>query len=272
MAGFQVVGGGNLILQRGRPAAPVVDVRLVRPTVKPAVRSAEDEIKGALQGKRPVGIVTTKMRREMRELRAQGVSQGVISKKFGVARTTVGRHTNDIPAPEGGWQSGGHKSRASDAMLQRMRRAGFTYAEIGENFGLAEATIWKRLNRPDYSTEQIGKRPPVHFAVKQIVALTGVQAASLRRVPNANCAHDGPQISRARHILFWMLVRRRGYTVYTAGKALGGFHYASVAEAVERADAVLAALNLPHSREMAVLVRALWAADWSSARVARKAA
>lgn len=265
MAGFQTASVGNITVQRGRPATPMVDICLVRPIVIPAPKPA-----GAVQRSkdiRPYTVVTTSMRKEMRARRAAGESKMVIAKALGVTPPTVLRHTRDIQPPEGGWQTGGHRSKVPIEGIHRMRRAGFTWAEIGENFGITASAAWRRVHEPVRTRQTGNSRKPINRVLQRLAYVTGFHQSEIRRERCDDPRRSTADLARARHILFWMLVRHFKMSTPVAAKSTGGFDHTSVIFGVRRVDRVLDHHGICRDQYPVNLIRALWAADW--ARTAR---
>lgn len=266
MAGFQTAAVGNITVQRGRPAAPMVDIRLVRPVIIPHGRVTPPEKRP--DGMRPYTTVTTTMRKEMRERRAAGESKAAIAKALGVTPPTVLRHTRDIAPPEGGWQTGGHHSEVPIEGIKRMRRAGFTWAEIGENYGVSASAAWRRVNEPIRTRATGNSRKPINRVLQRLSRVTGIHQSDIRRERAEDPRRSTADIARARHILFWMLVRRFKMSTPVAAKSTGGFDHTSVIFGVRRVDRVLDDHGICREQYPTTLIKALWSADWA-ARTAR---
>jgi hypothetical protein len=275
MAGFQTMNMPRPVFGNGKPAAPTVDIRLVRPSGHlPPLPSAYPILATppTAIGLRPKSYITTAMVKDMRARRARGESRAKIAKAVGGSEGAVQYHTDDVPPPEGGWSSGGHKSIASFEAIMRMRRAGFTYAEIGENYGLSASAIYYRVNRKRHVVPRTVKEAAIARNLQQVCRVSGLRATDIRRGEDFHAGRRADDIARARHILFWILRRKRMVSLKAAGLALGGFDHSSVHHGVMRVDRVVAALGISADLEMMVLIRALWSADWSVSRAARKAA
>jgi len=259
------------IMHRGPVPMPVVDIALIRPVEAPepvevaAVPPSSGPVAVRDPALRAYTGVTTSMVREMRDRRAAGQSLSVIAKAVGVTDPTVRRYTKDIAPPEGGWSNGGHHTKLPMDAVRRMRRAGFTYKEIGENFSCCPTSIWRLLNQPRRSTA--GRRKPVHRSLEQVSRVTGYTAAQIRKDREGCGGRSKGEIAKARAILFWLVIRKRRVSSVNAGRSLGGFNHTSALHAVKRVDAVIAHAGISTEGMVTTLVRQLWAFDWSEAGV-----
>jgi hypothetical protein len=258
MAGFQTAAVGNITVQRGRPPMPVVNIDLVRS--RPVEKAAPVK-----QGR---GVrISPEAVAAIRAQRSLGRSLHEIAQEFGVAHMSVHRHTKDIPEPECGWKTGKHESRLPQAKIQRMRRAGFTFAEIAEDVGASQSAVYYQLNdRPrDHRRGRSGKTSRL---LQHVFRTTGIPQSVLRHPKTAGRSRLSDDVSRARHIVFWMLVRRKGFSFPKAGRALGGFDHTTILNGCKRVDALIAHLGLELPQDSREAVARLWSADWP----ARKAA
>ncbi len=141
MAGYQTIEALRPILHRGPPPTPVLDRSLF---YKPRFKRSP----------------TAQQIRRMVEMRQQGIPALRIGEEVGLSESTVFRYTKHVAPPETGWFRGGVQSRINREKAERMRRAGFTYAEIGEEFGVDRETarcFLKRIKRR--STAATSARP-----------------------------------------------------------------------------------------------------------------
>jgi len=254
MVGFHLPSTGNISLQRGRPPTPVVDIRLVRPAfispgdVSPIKRK---------QGER----VTVKTIAFMRQERAKGRSLHEIASDCGVAHMTVHRHTKDLPEPEGGWKTGARETRFPLAKAQRMRRAGFTYEEIAEEFGSCKGAMWNLLNERTPENRKGGSGKTCRL-MQIVTRASGIHQKLIRRDRLGGRTRTTLDVGRARHIMFWMLVRRQKMSLPKAGAAMRGFDHTSVLHGVRRVDRLIADLSLDPETPPEKLIPVLWKSDW----------
>lgn len=260
MAGYQTAASGNLILQRGRPPTPVVDISLVcRPS---ALTQSGHKIRRHKNQPLSDALIAG-----IREDRAKGFSANEVGKKFGVTHTTVLVHTRDIPPPEGGWKTGYRKTRFNLPKAQRMRRAGFSYAEIAEEFGTVRGAVWNLLNKRT-GKSALGGDGRTARILRAVSEATGVDRKLLiRRKQDAEVRPD-KDVSRARHIVFWLMARRREMPAQAVGACLRGFDQSSIRHGVYRVDEVLASNDLKSDLPLRKFASAVWAAKWPARNAA----
>lgn len=260
MAGYQTAAVGNLILQRGRPPTPVVNIALVRrpEEMTPSGHKARRHKNQPLSEALIAGI---------RAERALGHSASEIGKKFGVTHTTVLAHTKDVPPPEGGWKTGYRTTRFNLAKAQRMQRAGFTYEEIAEDFGTLRGSIWNLLNKRT-GKSALGGDGRTSRVLRAVSQGTGISQKLLVRGKNDEQDRPDKDVSRARHIVFWLMSRRRKMTAQAIGDALRGFDQSSVRHGARRVAEVVALNEISPELPMRKFAAAVWAADWPARNAA----
>lgn len=260
MAGYHTANVGNLVFQRGRPPTPIVNIALVLPK-GPAKR------KVVSTAHKPGDTPSPDLVEKIRSLRATGASLHEIARECGVSHTTVCRRTKDILPPDNGWKSGAHASRFSLGKIQRMRRAGFTYREIADDVGAAQGTIWNLLNERTPENRR-GGRGRTHRMLQVVRRITGVQQDEIRNQKTERPVRSSFRVSRARHIVFWILVKRHSLSYPRAGLTLRGFDHTSVLHGVRRVEEVMRRQSINPDVSTERLIAALWAADWSHRKAA----
>lgn len=91
-----------------------------------------------------MGKLTEAEKKQARRLYVSNPNSTVddLADAYGVARSTMLRVLAGLTRPRGG-----RPAPVPDARLRRMRdEQGLTYATIGQQVGLAESTVWRRLN------------------------------------------------------------------------------------------------------------------------------
>lgn len=252
MAGYQTLEALRPILHRGPPAAPVVDVGLVRP-------------KGGFvskQGRRtPTWVIA-----EMVERRKAGEPVSTIAAAVGVSTFTVLYHTKGVQAPIDGWSTpwtGGNrrKREINVEFAKRLRRCGFSWAEIGQELGVADSIVRERLG-----VRHRTRKPATDLekAKRRVARLMGVPSQKMMR--DLEQSGRAPQvISRARMILFWVCRNRLGMANSEIGSQLGGFDRDMVGYCVRRVDLAMAAAQLPADAPVGRITRMLIDAEWPKA-------
>jgi hypothetical protein len=257
VAGYQTIEALRPILHRGPPPTPVVDRALVRPagTVEAALifraghRLSADVIADIIA------------RRE------RGESYRVIGKALTVSQPSIRKYAGHIVPETGkatqGWETGARQRiKRNVEFAHRMRRAGFSYQEIGDNLGccLSEAI---RIFRP---MKKHGKGGVVSCMVQRVSAVSGFTCNQLRRGDFELGGQTASDRAKARAILYWLIRHRLADMSYPRiGHCLGGFDHTTIMNGVRRADAVAEHLGLsPTLRPMAA-ARRLWAAEWPKA-------
>lgn len=252
MAGYQTLEALRPILHRGPPKTPVVDVGLVRP-------------KGGFvskQGKRTPSWVIA----DMIARRKAGEPVTTIAAAVGVSTFTVLHHTKGVQPPAEGWSTpwtGGNrrKREINIEFAKRLRRCGFSWAEIGQELGCADSIVRERLG-----VRHRTRKPAtdVEKARRRVARLMGVPSRQMLR--DVEQSGRAPQvISRARMILFWVCRNRLGMTNSETGAQLGGFDRDMVGYCVRRVDAAMAAAGLSHDDPLGRIIRVLIDAEWPKA-------
>lgn len=244
MAGYQTIEALRPILHKGPPATPVLDRLLF---YKPRYQSSP------------------KLHHVQRmiELRKQGVSTQKISELTGFGRTCVRRVTRDVPAPANGWGNGAKPSSYNREKAQRMRRAGFTVTEVAEDLRCCRSTVHKIVT--GYQRKHLRKPPSeICRVIRSIRTLTGITSGQLRHTDERG-AKVALDIAKARHILFWVAVRRLGMKQVDVAAALDGYHVKTISRGVAAAGNVADKLTIPESAPFGIVVRMLWQAEWPKA-------
>jgi chromosomal replication initiation ATPase DnaA len=143
-----------------------------------------------------------------------------------------------------------------------MRRAGFSYAEIGADLGCAARVIRSMLlNLPDnnrFITTPIGR------IIAAVSRTSGVPVSALRKARAGRIGSTVPNACRARSIVFWLARQRlEGASLYSIGQDVGGFHHSSVLTGVKRVNRLPGIADIDLSKAPAVIARRIWALDWS---------
>jgi|UPI000464E5E7 hypothetical protein len=250
MAGYQTIEMLRPILHRGPVPTPVVDSRLVRP-------------KGGFvskQGRRtPYWVL-----QEIVERRRTGEPIASIAKATGVSTCTVVKHTKHVPPPPGGWPTcwvSRPKRNVKEEFARRLRRSGFTWAEISEECGVADSVIRYRIGAKQRYPRRTS---PLQKAKWRIAAITGVKAAEIVRDPNQT-GRAPELISRTRMILFWVGRNRLGLSNRQIGEQLGGFDRDMVGYCVRRVDLAMASAGVASTAPVGRITRALLNAEWPKA-------
>lgn len=247
--GYQSLSFAKPVLQTARPAMPVVNIALVRPVVI-AEPSAE-----------PPGL-SDKKKAEACERRRVGESVRAIAAALGTTRWAIKQATAEVPAPEGGWPRSKKRPHPKLEFARRLRRAEFTYAEIGAEIGLSESGA--HLLLCGRSRVQ-GKRARIADLVYTVRRSIGVPCSELRKqAEEGGVGKRAEDRAKGRHILFW-LAKRSGLGLSVIGRSLGGFNHTSVLHGIRRVDAVIASQNVCLEGPPGRIARRLWQADWSAA-------
>lgn len=244
MAGYQTIEALRPILHEGPPAAPVVDrMRLYKP---PSHRSP-----------------TAQQIKAMQAMRAAGISIPTTAKQTGFSQATVRRYTKNVTPPPGGWADGSRTSKleASRAKVERLRRAGFTWDELAEEFGCAESTVRRflKVSRPKPSA-----MTPMRIIVRAVRQTTGVPGPLIRRYDDRG-GKVTQQIARARHITFWLGSRKAGLRQSDIAERLGGFDLRTVSRGIAIADHVARRLPITDEMQNGRIARLMWQAEWPKA-------
>lgn len=242
MAGYQTIEALRPILHRGPVPTPVVSRELVRPPKPPTdlqVRQAK-----------------------MCELRAGGMSTYAIAAMFKTSRASVQRATRNMAPPDGGWPNGGKVSRFSRTKAARMHRAGFTFKEIGEDFGCSESNAHKLVT--GYNTRSGSRCRPTRRFEDMVSRATGVVRSDLRIRGTANSRTS--DLVKARDILFWLSRQRcSDLSLRDLSKYLGGFDKSTILHGANRCGAIASRDGIvltDDARSGGLACRALWAAQW----------
>ncbi len=254
MAGYQTIEALRPILHRGPPPTPVVNRALVQPQAK------------LVQPRR--SRYSDEQLATMRRLRASGKSYKFIGGVVGCSEDTVRAHTADVPLPEGQWMPGNRKRKHDrKAFAERLRRSGFTYAEIAEELGCCEGAAWNLIN--GRSQRRVGKKIAISRLVHNVARAMGLSSGDLRSRPNAS-RRSPPNVSKARFILYYIAYDRLGKTderidgmsLTNLGRSLGCAHHTSVLNGLRKVRAVVAEQNIDVSGGVQTIARRLWAATW----------
>ena len=195
MAGYQTIQALRPILHRGPPVAPVVNRDLVRPPKPKRTRGRK---------------YNDAQIAEMRRLRADGKSYKFIAGVIGCNDGTVKVYAGDVALPEGHWMPGcGKRKHDRKPFAERLRRAGFTYAEIGQEIGCCEGAAWNLLN--EKPKKRAGRRILIHRLVHNVARAMGMSSKDLRARPNGEFRCP-PALSKARFILYYIAYDRLGKT------------------------------------------------------------
>lgn len=260
MAGFQTMDMPRPRFAVGVPEAPKVDVNLVRPRDVPIEIKETDGL----------ARVTPALVQKIREMRADGHSHRAIALALRTAQGTVFDQTRDIPPPASGWRRGNAPVSFNIPKAQRMRRAGFSYREIADEFGVGRTAVRNKLRALDGEPKEAhtSGRNKATRAMEVVSGRLGIKRLDLSRDPKTGRCSGAPDIVKARHIVFWLLHRRVGMSSIEVGIYLGGFDHTTVLNGVRRAEEVARRLGINLEGQPTWVFRKLLAADWS----ARKAA
>lgn len=259
MAGFQTMEMPRPRFGNGAAVPSYVDIRLVRPV--PLIDQPR-EINPATGFAR----VTPAIIQQIRELRTQGVSLRNIATRLEVSRRTVGDYARDIPPPASGWLKGYRKREIDIPKAQRMKRAGFSYREIGAEFNLGKTAVRRMLLEADGISDLIvgGKKTLHSRAMSHVTELTGLKRADLASNGKPGKPHGQHKISKARHLVFWLLHCRVGMNLAAVGRYLGGFDHTTVRHGINKVEAVAAALGVDLNGRKSTVFRTLWLQPWPS--------
>ncbi len=249
MSGYQPFETLRPIVVSGPPVMPVVNRALVRPETE-----------------------RERLIRQAVEMRQDRVSTYEIARRLKVSRNFVCWNTRHIPEPEEGWQDGRRTTRFNREKAARMHRAGFSYAEIGEDLGCSASNVWGLLN----GYPKGGKHGVQRFTRRYELIMertTGIPSAKLRRHDNiSGRSHRGDAAqTKARAILYWLIRRHQNRSLPVIGRALGGFDHTSILWGCRRVDDVIAHLNLIVDPRPGRAARQLWRADWPASALSRGA-
>jgi DNA-binding CsgD family transcriptional regulator len=254
--GFQTLDAVRPRLQSGPPPAPVVDIALVRPR-KPEPVRAVDKI--TLSHKRKGLFVTAAMVKGMKARRREGWTLHQIAAEWGVAHTTVYKHTRDVPPPEGGWSDGAQPPLFSANEAARLRRAGLTYQAIADEMGCAYGTVFYLLNPRERASNV---KSQVSVRVQAVARWSGYSCKEIRALRNGPAKKAEHSLNKARQILWWTLHKADGMSYAAIGRELGGYHCTTIRDGCHRVEHAVAALGLSIPQYPAHLVRPLLSADW----------
>ncbi|MDR7037373.1 DNA-binding CsgD family transcriptional regulator [Methylobacterium sp. BE186] len=236
-----------------RPATPIVNRELV--TAKP-------------KGKRPAqpwdrapdGSMLASQVKEMRRLRAKGISQRELARKFRCGLCTVHDHVHDIPPPRGGWLRGGKATRLPKEQILQWRREGWTYKCISDELKCSQNAVYSLVNgRPRYRDDFRGD---VSKLTARVCRVVGLMPLEIRAEEQSQGGRSEWDLARARHILFWLARRETGLSFEKIGKRLGGFDHSTVRHGYVRVGRVIAALGLEEVADPREMTARLWSADW----------
>jgi len=260
MAGFQTLEMPRPRFSNGIPAAPLVSIHLVRPL----------EASVAVNGVNGLAQSCPALVKQIRLHRSEGKSLRWIATKLHTTQKNVFDHTRDIPPPPEGWAKGNAPCVFNEAKAQRMRRAGFSYAEIGREFGYGRTAMRDRLRKLQgiERPSPKNKRKPETRAVEWAREVTGFTLTELSRCSESGACDDRAIVVKARHLVFWLLCRRVGLSTQAAGNYLGGFDRTTVQHGIGRVEAAAASLGIDLGGSRTRALRKLWVGVWP----ARKAA
>ena len=250
MAGYQTIEALRPILHRGPPVAPVVNRELVRPNGR--------EPKTWSRGKPiPPHVIA-----EIIARRQEGQGYNRIVRELGVSIGSVQRHAGHVLPPPGGWPdcwtSGArHRVILNKPFAARLRRAGFTYAEVGEEIGCSADAVSRLLNPGKRGP---GGKAPVSDTIRHISIVSGFSRQQLRKVDGVSRKNDG--LAKARHIAFWLLRTYRTLSFPIIGKSLGGFDHTTVMSGFGKANRAARKIGVTKEWKPRTAARALWAAQW----------
>lgn len=256
MAGYQTIEALRPILHQGPPATPIVDRLLVgRPEQAPIIRKLGRPSNAPLLPEVVEVIVA---------LRQTGMSQRRIAAQVGVTPTCVRKYSRHIPPPPGGWNKARPPSiQRNKPFAERLKRAGFTYAEIAEELGCCESQAYYLLNKRRF----VGvKASPMSRLVQSVARATGLACQQLRQDRDVRGGRSDPDVSRARAILFWLARSRlEKNSLQAIGRSLGGFDHTSVRHGFHRTERVATAHCIEDVGPAVRVARALWQAEWPKA-------
>lgn len=251
MGSYQTLDAVRPVMQRGPVAMPVVNRDLVRPR-GPAAKTWS-------KGK----AIPDHVRREIVARRERGEGYKKICAEVGVAMGTVSRFTRHVPKPPGGWPncwaSGGRvRPERNLAFAQRLRRAGFSLDEVGQELGCSATTVARLLNP---GRKHKSGRAPISDIIRNAAIVSGFTRRELRKVDGVSRKNDG--LAKARHIAFWLLrTYRPALSFPVIGKSLGGFDHTSILYGFAQANRVAVALGVGAETGPRIAARLLWEADW----------
>lgn len=246
MSGYQTIEALRPIMHRGPPATPVVDRELF---YKPYRK----------------GSPTYQQLKEMKRLRGEGFSLVRIAQKLGFQTGTVHRYVRDVPIS--GDAAPLRTSGFTDADVRkaaRMRRAGFSWGEIGEDIGCGRTTA-KRLALGDERDRSREVHTPMNLILSAVTRVMGVPRQDVRSCRQIGGSSPTPHV-RARHITFWLAVRHAGMSQRKVGLYLG-FDHRTVAHGLAIADKVAAGLTITDRMGVTRVARLFSKAEWPKASV-----
>ena len=148
-----------------------------------------------------------------------------------------------------------------------MRRAGFTFKEIGEEFGCSESNAWLIVGAIHGKKGRGGGKPRPSRHYQDVVSrVTGIPVELLSKAGQRGGDRTVPGAARARVILFWIVRHRRPDLPYgMLARYLGGFDHTTCSNAFHRVSKVVEELQLQTTGKTENVVRRLWEAGWPKA-------
>jgi hypothetical protein len=252
MGSYQTLDAVRPRMQTGPVAMPVVDRALVG-------RSAAKNIRLPRFTRLAPEVVA-----EMIARRQRGESYGVIGRALNVSVGSIARHTKHVSPPEGGWPhswASGLRSKPerNKEFAARLRRAGFSYDEIGREIGCSNWTVILLLDPTRVKSRGNARTSNL---LRHVAIVSGYTRRDLRKIDGYSTRNA--RQTKARHIAFWLLRNYGEKLSYPKiGNGLGGYDHATVIHGYRKAQRVADVLSVTADMRPRAAIRALWEADWN---------